>query len=383
MRGRFWMLALSVVLGVLAVVLLVTPLGVRAGTPAAAPIGQFEVVDTAIVQRALEVAISPNGRYLYVLQASVTTPEYTQGNLVVLDAQTLEPVTTVTLPKAFPSDMAFSPDGAQLYIVMCSRGGGVILNVDYLVVVDTATYTISTQKAFNSSWSLSSLAVHPDGRRVYLTFRNPDQLVRVYDVVSDTFKSLAVGNDPIGIAVTPDGSRVYTAKRNSADVSIIDATSDTLLTTTLPLKTPVGGSTTYVDITPDGRKTYVVNDTYYSGGSWIPQPWISVINTDPLDPEFHTVEVITTTGDLLTHLSVSADGRYLYAPSRNTNEVLILDTATDVVRQQLPVAAGPTGVVASTRWGEFYVASYDSNTVSRVEMVKARLYLPLVLRNKS
>ncbi|MDX9953477.1 MAG: hypothetical protein RBT75_05255 [Anaerolineae bacterium] len=87
------------------------------------------------------------------------------------------------------------------------------------------------------------------------------------------------------------------------------------------------------------------------------------------------------TGDWFTDLSVCADGRYLYAPSWNTDEVLILDTATDTVRQELTVGAGPTGAVASTRWGEFYVASRDSNTVSRVEMAKARLYLPLVLRN--
>lgn len=389
MRGRLWMLGLCVALGVAAALSTAALSTAALGTGAAsatAPLGDFEVVDTTIVQRAIKVEISPNGRYLYVLQATATTPSFLPGQLEVLDAQTLEHVTTVDLStptRATPADMALSPDGGTLYIALCSRFGGTIYNTDYLLAVDTATYAVILEEPFGSSWSLSNLVAHPDGQRVYLTFRNDRNLVRVYDVVSGTIKaSLAVGNDPMGIDVTPDGSRVYTVKRNTSDVAVIDTTSDTLLTT-LPLGTPAGGSDTQVTITPDGRKAYAVNESYNTGSAWVGQPWISVINTNPLDADFHTVEVITTTGSRFSDLSVSADGRYLYASSRDTDEVLILDTATDTVRQQLMVAEDPTGVVASTRWGEFYVASFASNTVSRVEMVKARLYLPLVLRNKS
>ena len=84
MRGRLWMLGLCVALGVAAALSTAALSTAALGTGAAsatAPLGDFEVVDTTIVQRAIKVEISPNGRYLYVLQATATTPSFLPGQL--------------------------------------------------------------------------------------------------------------------------------------------------------------------------------------------------------------------------------------------------------------------------------------------------------------
>ena len=42
---------------------------------------------------------------------------------------------------------------------------------------------------------------------------------------------VGVGSFPVGVAVSPDGSRVYVANKGSANVSVIDTTSNTVLVT--------------------------------------------------------------------------------------------------------------------------------------------------------
>ena len=94
------------------------------------------------------------------------------------------------------------------------------------------------------------------------------QTVSVIDTATNTVvKTVAVGDNPVGVAVHPDGSRVYVANEYSHTVSVIDTATNTVVKT---VAVGVGSFPFGVTVHPDGSRVYVANEG--SGG-------VSVIDT--------------------------------------------------------------------------------------------------------
>src|SRR5215475_2881877 len=112
----------------------------------------------------------------------------TSGNLTVIDAATLTPVTTIALGKR-PRGIAASPDGSRLYVALSgspNAGPG----------VDEKTLPPPDRKA--------------DG-------------IGVVDLAQGKLiKVLTSGNDPEQLAVSPDGAHVYVANEDGAKASVVD-----------------------------------------------------------------------------------------------------------------------------------------------------------------
>jgi YVTN family beta-propeller protein len=103
----------------------------------------------------------------------------------------------------------------------------------------------------------SHFAVAPDSGRIYVAV--PDEnAISVIDASSLTVISIVpVGGFPRGIAVHPEGSAVYAANYDGT-VSVIDTATNTV-TATIPIEGQLNG----IGVTPDGTKVYVaVNDGY-------------------------------------------------------------------------------------------------------------------------
>ncbi|MCH9802114.1 MAG: YncE family protein, partial [Actinomycetia bacterium] len=66
--------------------------------------------------------------------------------------------------------------------------------------------------------------------------------------------TIAVGNNPAGVAITPDGSTAYVTNFENSNVSVIDTATNTVTTTIAVGDEPAG-----VAITPDGSTAYVPN----------------------------------------------------------------------------------------------------------------------------
>jgi YVTN family beta-propeller protein len=80
------------------------------------------------------------------------------------------------------------------------------------------------------------VAVNPAGTRLYVTnFFLEDNTVSVIDTTTNTvLTTVAVGRDPLGVAVNPAGTRVYVANQTDdgfGDVSVIDTASNTVVAT--------------------------------------------------------------------------------------------------------------------------------------------------------
>jgi YVTN family beta-propeller protein len=81
----------------------------------------------------------------------------------------------------------------------------------------------------------------------------------VIDTATNTvIATIPVGESPRGVAVTPDGSKVYVTNvelpPNPPVVSVIATATNTVIATI-----PLGGESNGVAVTPDGRKVYVAN----------------------------------------------------------------------------------------------------------------------------
>ena len=205
-----------------------------------------------------------------------------------------------------------------------SQGG--TNGIQTLDVIDTTTNAIVAAIPAGQGCSCvgpDGVAVHPDGTRVYVT-NELENTVTVVDALSNTVvTTVPVGAGPSAVAVHPDGHRIYVVNgTNPTSVSVLDANTNTVVATV-----PFGGGQVVqargITISPDGSRVYVT--TYGSG-------LVKVISTAT-----NTVVATITTGNIGLGLDVAPNGTRLYvatfpsAGSGSTAYVSLIDTATNAV----------------------------------------------------
>jgi len=208
------------------------------------------------------------------------------------------------------------------------------------------------------------VAATPDGSKVYVANDSVPGTVSVIDTTTNTVVgSTGIGlqivdsASPVGVAVAPDGSKVYVATvirtgRGSAGVSVIDTTTNAVITTI-----PVFRSNTGVAVTPDGGKVYVTTPLSSRGRSTV-----SVIDTTT-----NTVSTAIVVGAGSAGVAVTPDGSKVYVASSISNTVSVIDTTTNMVGATIPVGSSPFGVAVTPDGSKVYVANEGSNTVSVIE----------------
>ncbi len=165
-------------------------------------------VDGAILEGTIELggfgsvgdlAVSPDGKYLYY-------PSIGFSSLWVIDPATEIVVDSIELVGAH--EVAVSPDGRLVYVTSGSN----------VSVVDATTNTVKHVITVDSS--TSDVAVSPDGSRAYVVnFGNGT--VSVIDTSTNVeIDTITVGALPSNVAFSPDGTRAYVANGDGS-VSVI------------------------------------------------------------------------------------------------------------------------------------------------------------------
>jgi YVTN family beta-propeller protein len=202
------------------------------------------------------------------------------------------------------------------------------------------------------------------GPLVYVTNQN-DGTVSVIDASSNTVvKTISLCGDcgpaPKGLAITPDGKFVYVANSGNGTVSVIDTSTNTV-PTTIQLCSDCASGPVGVAITPDGTRAYVT-DT--------PQNTIEVIDINPLDETYNTVTArITADVSGPGAIAISRDGLAAFY-TFGTNSVGRIDTNPsdgDIYNTHtttLTVGTNPTGVALTPDSAFLYVTNQGDNTVS-------------------
>jgi YVTN family beta-propeller protein len=307
-------------------------------------------------------AISPDGTYLYVASA-LRQP----ATVSVIDTRNFQVVGEIVSHIGGSCvghclGLDISPDGNTLYL---ATTGGCVL------VVDTETQAIADE--FLAIYEgLQHIAVHPDGDRAYAL----DWAGRVYVIDLETLNVLTTLQAKAGgfvLKISPDGRRGYVG--GESGFSVLDLTTDTVLKT---VDFGVVGSFAAicpVGIKPDSSQ-YVVSQVFFMHvydaasdeevrnvdlGEW--NPYRPLINDIVFSPDGSTGYValgdekavfafdadlweVTAKIDIgrapyfgmvPMWLVLSPDGGTLYALNSDSDNVVVIDTATNTVIKAIRV----------------------------------------------
>ncbi|OGL28629.1 MAG: hypothetical protein A3G44_16850 [Candidatus Rokubacteria bacterium RIFCSPLOWO2_12_FULL_73_47] len=163
----------------------------------------ISIVDTATYA---VTSASPPGPAAEIALASDGARAYATGffhdQLWIIDTLSL---TTLSLPVGVaPHGVALTPDGARAYVANRGTTDLVpVLSNNTVSVIDTATATVLTTISAGLGFGPESVAISPDGTRVYVTALFSDS-VSVIDTASNTVVgTIPVGAMPAHIALGP------------------------------------------------------------------------------------------------------------------------------------------------------------------------------------
>jgi len=138
-----------------------------------------------------------------------------------------------------PLDVAISPDGRFGYVVSILSKSEICLPIVGCVTQETGgvlTIDLSTLQVIRTvrfEGELRQLAVSPDGRRLYVTARagGQGQLLVLDAATGQILRAIPVGQKPYGVAASPEGCFVVVANSASHDISVVDAKGGRVLAT--------------------------------------------------------------------------------------------------------------------------------------------------------
>jgi YVTN family beta-propeller protein len=241
-----------------------------------------------------------------------------------------------------------------------------------------------------------SVAVSPDGSRLYVT-NFGDNSVSVVDPYREKVVAThPVGEAPYGVAVSPDGTDLYVAATGPGTVTQCSISGDDLVHDGSILSADDHSKRPYgMAVSPDGHVyvTLALSDTVLMTDRFLKDPTsipdvdfpvgvvVSKDNARLYATNFFSksVSVIDASGKAVVAeipvgnepygVAMSPDGTRLYvAHFPGTGSVSVIDVSHGTVVASIPVGDGPRGVVVSPDGKHLYVTNFFANTLSVVKL---------------
>lgn len=275
------------------------------------------IVDTGTFQPAESIPLGTQPLYLASLAVSRdgTHLYATDGreSLLVLSVSAGRVVARIPVGK-FPAGVAVSPDGQRVYVANNQS--------DTVSVVDSVTYRVVA--TIPVGVNPTGLAVSPDGQRVFVantgrapggSDARPGTVTVIAAATQQVLATVPVRGQPRSLAVSPDGRRVYVSHINRGSERV-DVIVDSVLGYVRQVTTPPipGGDSLDLAVSPDGTRLYL-----------IPAEWAIVVSVDPKQPRV-TGAVAPREAPLA--LAVSPDGKRLYVSHWGNQSLAAIDTAS-------------------------------------------------------
>lgn len=269
---------------------------------------------------------------------------------------------TIPIPgSAYPNYMAITPNGSKVYVSAMAGAGNTVW------VLNTASSALSmvTDNGVPALGGARGLAATPDGTKVYVAgiFSNS---VSVINTASDNISAtvaLTPGSGPLDIALTPDGTKAYVTRHFDNKASVIRTSDDTQVA-----EMNVGGAPR--GVATNGAYAYVAD-----GGS----NSVSVINTAT-----NAVSTLSPVATFPYAIATSPDGTRVYATLQSSDEVKVIDTATNsVVGTPIAVGDQPSGLAVSPDGDQVYVTNFTGDSVTVIDAATSAVLTTVALPNGS
>jgi len=184
-------------------------------------------------------------------------------------------------------------------------------------------------------------------QNAYIPNRGSANVSVINTSTNTVIATIPVGGSPVGVAVSPDGSRVIVTNQDSNTISVISTTTNAVIATI-----PVGNSPGSAAFSPSGTIAYIGN--------------ISSSTVSVVDLTSNTVTAtITGVDGSRKGIAVHPDGSRIYVSgSGGSDAISVVNTATNSVIATIPVGTRPEPIVISQDGSKVYTANQDDETVS-------------------
>jgi 6-phosphogluconolactonase (cycloisomerase 2 family) len=288
----------------------------------------------------MTITIDPSGKYVYVPDVTgATVSQYTIGAGGALEPMSPAAVSTGT--GAQPVSVAINPSSTYAYVVNQIEGN--YGNVLWYPI--GATGALGTPSAPLSPGAgtdeLTSVAVHPSGKNVYVTTLRNDYVVYQYTIgaggalVAMTPASVQAGSGPRQITIHPSGNYAYVACFDYGTIYqyTIDPNSGAL-TPMSPISVTVGPQPFNITVHPSGKYAYVPN---WNGND------VSQFNIDANSGALTAMSTATVPAGL-SPLTIAVDptGKYAYVTNSAQGNISQYSIGTDGALTAMPNMP-PTG----------------------------------------
>jgi len=326
-----------------------------------------------------EIAITPNGRFAYVVNGNNNVLPG-EDSVSVLDLHNNLPSQTIT-DVSFNGlqSIAINPAGTKAYVTNNSDNGTTVS------VIDIATNQVTT--TIDGFDGPSYIVINAAGNRAYVSNygsfvgvgKGNGTTVSVVDLNSNAIigNPIEVGMAPNVLLLSPNGTSLYVlnygdGNEGTGSMSIVQTNTDTVFDAINGFSGPSG-------IVVNGRYAYVTN-----AGNGTDQIGSSV---SVVDLQNRVITESIEVGLQPSDIAISLDRRYLYVTNYNTTmsgedfteltagqgTVSIINTRTNmVVAPTILVGQSPKAIVLSRDGRYAYVSNYTSNTVDVIQLSKCR-----------
>jgi YVTN family beta-propeller protein len=154
--------------------------------------------------------------------------------------------------------------------------------------------------------------------------------------------------DPWNLAINPVTNFVYVANQGSNTVSVINGTTNSVVSTL-----NVGIRPTIVRVNSVTNRIYVTNQNSND---------VSVI-----DGTTNTVIATVNVGTMPSSIRINPNTNLIYVTNQNSNNVSVIDGVTNSIVSTIIVGIGPTSVQVNSNTNRIYVINQFSNSLSVID----------------
>ncbi len=329
------------------------------------------------------------------------------GSWLLPTGQTVLPAGQVKQFNGRPVDMALSPDGKILALLLPNKirlfntatnqfmgapvkgyhnFGGIVWSKDGSMLFSSASPR-NAQGRFEGAVEVDKV-----GKGGTLTRLAPIFFALHPGITPDT---RAKGSSPCGLALSPDGKTLYVSLFDNATVAAVNlATYQPATGSAESTQTPVGSSPEALMVSPDGKRVYVADR-----GGRRPKPGDTVDREDPVvvSPDTwkaDTGEVtVLNARQMLVHpanavlasisvglqptaLALSPNAPLLFTACANSDEVAVIDTVSNKVVEKIAVSpapgrlgdSSPNGLAVARSGRVLYVSLGGDNAIEKVAL---------------
>jgi YVTN family beta-propeller protein len=226
-----------------------------------------------------------------------------------------------------PDSIAITPNGRRAWVVNDQSDSVTVIETGTRIPIATIPLPANGER----------VAISPDGKTAYVTVEGGSEVFEFSTESNEEVGTITTGSDTFAFAVSPSGEFAYVSV--AEDVQEINLRSGAKVG--LPLE--VGAFSRAISYSPDGSTVYVGAgpelDVIKSG---------AVVKEIPLPSEARGI-------------AVSPDGSRIYVTNKTTNNVTVIEAATnETVGAPIPVSGSPEEIAVTANGHTAYVGTGEA-----------------------